>query len=133
MSSQTDKDALRALYTAYIARANAYDIEGMASFYAPSITFNSETKTPAEALAPIKPVTEAFENWRLDVKHLTIDGDLISSHIELSGIHKGTFMGVEATGRSVKLQEMALYRVKDGKFVDVWVVLDMFALMQQIS
>ena len=105
----------------------------MASFYAPSITFNNETKTPAEALAPIKPVTEAFENWRLDVKHLTIDGDLISSHIELSGIHKGTFMGVEATGRSVKLQEMALYRVVEGKFVDVWVVLDMFSLMQQIS
>ena len=36
------------------------------------------------------------------------------------GTHRGPFLGVQATGRSVSTQEFAFYRVDAGRLAEVW-------------
>ena len=48
------------------------------------------------------------------------------------GTHRGAFQGIEATGRRVTISEFTFYRLKDGKFAEVWDFADMDAVMRQI-
>jgi predicted ester cyclase len=48
------------------------------------------------------------------------------------GTHRGPFLGVPATGRSVSTQEFALYRVEAGRITEVWVTADDLQLLEQL-
>ena len=41
--------------------------------------------------------------------------------------------GVPATGRSIELRGINMFRVKDGRVVEQWAELDMLGLLQQIG
>jgi predicted ester cyclase len=66
------------------------------------------------------------------MQHIVIDGDDIVVHFTVTGTHLGTFEGIEATGRPVTVSQFTLYRLDDGKFAEVWDLVDTNALMNQI-
>jgi predicted ester cyclase len=63
----------------------------------------------------------------LEVRNLAIDGDLIPLHFSVTGTHRGSFKGTDATGRRVTISQFTVYRVEDQKFADVWDLADMDA------
>jgi predicted ester cyclase len=66
------------------------------------------------------------------MRHIVVDADYIACHFTVTGTHRGS-SGVEATGRRVSISEFTLYHVEDGKFVEVWDLADMDAVMRQIG
>lgn len=123
----------RALYEDYLRCCNEHDFDGMAAFYAPSIRVNDAPMDPNAVAAQFEPIVSAFPDWHWDMRHIVVDTDYIAVHFTVTGTHRGTFQGVEATGRRVSIPEFTLYRVVDGKFADVWDLADMAALLRQIS
>lgn len=123
----------RALYEAYLRCCNEHDFDGMATFYAPSIRVNDAPMDPNAVAAQFEPIVSAFPDWHWDMRHIVVDTDYIAVHFTVTGTHRGTFQGIEATGRRVSIPEFTLYRVVDGKFADVWDLADMAALLRQIS
>ncbi|MBI3856864.1 MAG: ester cyclase [Planctomycetes bacterium] len=75
----------------------------------------------------------AFPDMQMKVEHLVAEGDLVVVHIASTGTHKGEMMGIPATGIAIKVNEMHLARVKDGKFVEHWGVEDQMAMMLQLG
>jgi predicted ester cyclase len=69
---------------------------------------------------------------RWELRHLLVDGDWIAGHFLLSGTHRGPFLGVPATGRSVTAREFALYRIEDGRIAEDWEALDYDDLNKQV-
>jgi predicted ester cyclase len=67
------------------------------------------------------------------MRHIVIDGDNIVVHFTVTGTHRGAFQGTEATGRRVTVSEFTLYHLEDGKFGEVWDLVDMDAVMKQIG
>ena len=63
---------------------------------------------------------------------LVVDGDWIAAHFDDTGTHRGTAFGLAATGRSVRTQEFAFYRVADGKIAEVWGTADDLDLLDQL-
>ncbi len=47
--------------------------------------------------------------------------------------HSGEFMGIEATGKRVKIRYMDFWKVVDGKIEDNWVMVDFPSVMQQLG
>ncbi|WP_298430661.1 ester cyclase [uncultured Jannaschia sp.] len=47
--------------------------------------------------------------------------------------HRGTFMGVEATGKRVEIRYMDFWKVVDGKIVDNWVMVDFPHVLAQLG
>lgn len=123
----------RALYEDYLRCCNEHDFDGMAAFYAPSIRVNDAPMDPNAVAAQFEPIVSAFPDWHWDMRHIVVDTDYIAVHFTVTGTHRGTFQGIEATGRRVSIPEFTLYRVVDGKFADVWDLADMAALLRQIS
>ena len=48
-------------------------------------------------------------------------------------IHSGAFMGIPPTGKRVEIRYMDFWKVKDGKIVDNWVMVDFPHVMQQLG
>jgi len=49
------------------------------------------------------------------------------------GTHTGSFMGMEATGRQIAINGIAIYRIRDGKIAHEWNMDDLLGLLQQIG
>jgi predicted ester cyclase len=86
-----------------------------------------------DVAAQFAPIFAAFPDWRWEMRNLAIDGDLIALHFSVTGTHRGSFEGTEATGRRVTISQFTIYRVEDQKFADVWDLADMDAVRRQIG
>ena len=47
--------------------------------------------------------------------------------------HSGVFMGIAATGKQVQIRYMDFWRVRDGKIVDNWVMVDFPDVLRQLG
>ena len=126
-------DEYRSLYLSYLGYCNDHDFDSMASFYTPTIKVNDASMDPAAVTAQFAPVIAAFPDWHWEMRHLVVDDDNIVVQFAVTGTHRGTFQGIEATGRRVAVSEFTRYRLEHGKFAEVWDLLDMDALLRQIS
>lgn len=128
-----DDDERRAIYQAYIEHCNSHNFEAMEEFYTSPININGQPWTPSQVTAQFKPLVEAFPDWHWDIRHMTIDGDYLSLHFEVTGTHLGTFQGIEPTGRRVTTSQFTLYHLKGSKYANVWDLTDFDSIVKQIS
>jgi predicted ester cyclase len=61
------------------------------------------------------------------------EGDLVVSHIVGRGVHKGELFGIPATNRDVETDGIVIHRVRDGRIVEYWSVVDVARVLQQIG
>ena len=66
------------------------------------------------------------------LRQVTSDG-LVASHVRLRGTQRGEFQGIPATGASIDVTAMQFTRVKDGRLVAHWTVIDRLGLMEQLG
>lgn len=60
-------------------------------------------------------------------------GDKVYTYAFWEGTHTGAFMGVPPTGKKVHVEYMDIWRAKDGKIRENWVVMDIMGLMIQLG
>jgi predicted ester cyclase len=61
------------------------------------------------------------------------EGDLVVSHIVGRGVHEGELLGIPATNREVETGGIAIHRVRDGKIVEYWSIVDVARILQQLG
>ena len=127
------RDEHRSLYLSYLECCNEHEIDRMASFYTSTIRINEAPMDPAAVAAQFAPLFSAFPDWHWEIRNLVVDGDYIAGHFAVTGTHREAFQGIEATGRRVTISEFTFYRLEDGKFAEVWDLVDMDAVMKHIG
>jgi steroid delta-isomerase-like uncharacterized protein len=75
----------------------------------------------------------AFPDFTAEIRHIVAEGDLVATYKRFSGTHAGEFMGIPATGRRASFDAFDLLKLRGGKVVDHWVVLDVAGLLQQLG
>jgi predicted ester cyclase len=61
------------------------------------------------------------------------EDDLVVSQILGRGVHKGDLLGIPATNKDVETTGIAIHRVRDGKIVEYWSVVDIAQVLQQVG
>jgi len=61
------------------------------------------------------------------------EGDLVVSYIVGRGVHAGELMGIPATHKEVETAGIAIHRVRDGKIVEYWSVVDVARILHQVG
>jgi steroid delta-isomerase-like uncharacterized protein len=75
----------------------------------------------------------AFPDWRSDLDFCVAEGDLVVEHFTASGTQQGEIFGVPASGQTVSLRGINIWRVRDGHIVERWGRLDELGLMRQLG
>jgi predicted ester cyclase len=70
---------------------------------------------------------------RHEITMQVAEGDLVVSRIVGRGVHEGELLGIPATNRDVETDGIAIHRVRDGKIVEYWVVVDVARVLQQMG
>lgn len=75
----------------------------------------------------------AFPDMKVDVETMVAAEDKVSFAYTLTGTHKGDFMGVPGTGKSIKARGMQISRFENGKMVERWGSSDELGILKQIG
>lgn len=75
----------------------------------------------------------AFPDLVYVVEDEVAEGELVVARFSARGTHRGTFLGVAPTGRTVTYGGFDMNRVRDGRIVESWVHYDALALLQQLG
>lgn len=75
----------------------------------------------------------AFPDVNVRATHYVAEGDKVVGRFEVTGTHRGYFMGLPPTGRPVRYEEIAIVRFAGGRIVEHWAVADALAIMQQLA
>jgi predicted ester cyclase len=78
-------------------------------------------------------VRAAFPDWHNRVDDLIAEGDRVAARLTWTGTHRGELMGVAATGRRVTYGGVGLFRLRDARIEDAWVVGDTQQLWRSIG
>lgn len=76
---------------------------------------------------------ESFPDLRFEIHELVASDDLVAIRLTLTGTHRGTWNGIAASGRSVRVAEMMFFRFDGDLIVEMWETFDELGLLRQIG
>ena len=66
------------------------------------------------------------------IHDMVAEGDRVAARLTTSAKHTGTFMGIEPSGRRYSIDEIHIFRLRDGQLVEHWHAFDTASLMAQL-
>ena len=83
--------------------------------------------------AVIYGLRSAFPDMHWVVKEMVAEGEKVVTRFVWTGTHRGDFLGIPGTGRSVEVNGVVIDRLEDGKMADSRILMDTMGLMQQLG
>ena len=75
----------------------------------------------------------AFPDWHSEPDILLGEGDLVVEHFTARGTQQGEMFGMPATGRTVTLPGINIWRVRDRRITERWGCLDELGFLRQLG
>lgn len=69
---------------------------------------------------------------KFEIQDVIAEGDRVAVRVTTSARQTGPFMGLEPTGNSYSVDEIHIFRIRDGQLVEHWHQFDKMSLMQQL-
>jgi steroid delta-isomerase-like uncharacterized protein len=106
--------------------------------------FRADYREHNGTVASFGPGTEGYSNFlrhlfnafpedQVTIEEIVAEGDRVAYRGTESGTHKAEFLGIPATGKSASWTEIQFFRFQDGKVVEHWVDVDLFAWFTQLG
>jgi predicted ester cyclase len=67
------------------------------------------------------------------IHDMIADGDEVAVRLTTTARHTGAFMGIEPTGKRYSIDEIHIFRLRDGQLVEHWHEFDRAKLMAQLK
>jgi steroid delta-isomerase-like uncharacterized protein len=81
----------------------------------------------------LRGLREAFPDMLWTVPEQIVEGDKVVTRFDLTGTHRGEFLGIPATDKTVKVWGMVIDRLDRGRIRDTRILMDTFGLMMQLG
>jgi steroid delta-isomerase-like uncharacterized protein len=139
--SSAEVAANKALFKRFHDAANTGDLALLATTIDEMVAPDAVIRTPlpidttgAEALKQIwAALFTVYPDIHVTVEDVIAEGDKVVVRNTVTGTHRGEFMGVAPTGKPVSYNEIFIFRFADGRVVETWGVVDVYAQMKQIG
>lgn len=86
-----------------------------------------------ELMANMQGVRAAFPDRKNTVTRLLGQGDKVAATFKIEAVHSGNLFGIEATGKPINIDAAAVFKLKDGKIIEEWIMADEAALLRQLG
>jgi len=105
--------------------------------YAPNYVehgLQPETVNSSEALKQeVGMFLTGIPDLHFTIEDLIAEGDKVVWRLNSKGTHKGTFMGIPATGKTASVTGIVIFRLENSLIVEGWVSIDSLGLLQQLG
>ncbi|MGI5131259.1 ester cyclase [Pseudonocardia sp. CA-107938] len=112
----SSRAGLEQMYRRYLDRCNEHRFAELGEFVAQHVEINGEVAGLERYGSGLQTVIDAIPDFHWDLQHLLVDGPWLAARL----IDTGTTVD----GRSIHLQEFAMYRTDGGRIAAVWGDLD---------
>ena len=75
----------------------------------------------------------AFPDFAESVEDVVVEGDRVVTRFTASGTHLGPLRDFAPTGRTMRMAEMAIFRIAGGRIVEKWGVVDHLGMLEQLG
>lgn len=75
----------------------------------------------------------AFPDLEISIDDQVADEHSVVTRKTFRGTHRGTFLGIPATGKRIAFEVIDILRVRNGVITDHWFVGDRLSLLQQLG
>ena len=75
----------------------------------------------------------AFPDMHYEIVHLFGDGDLVTLNLQGTATHRGTWRGIEPTGRRVHIAALSVFTFRDGRIIARHNVTDIDGVLRQLQ
>ncbi|MHB1571897.1 MAG: ester cyclase [Solirubrobacteraceae bacterium] len=138
MTQDTAATANIELVRAGVADLNSGDLDACVDRATPDLVMNlAELPEPSRGIAAWRQGAEmmrrAFPDLHAHIEDILAAQDRVAVRLTFTGTHSGEFLGIPATGRSVRYVSHEFYRVTDGLIAEEWICSDMATLIRQIT
>jgi steroid delta-isomerase-like uncharacterized protein len=132
--SEANKNVMRRIAKDVL---NAKNLAAADALCAPDVVDHSAFPGQPPGLAGMKQrwamIFEAFPDFEVTIHAIVAEGDLVALRTTGRGTHRGTFMGIPATGRTIHFTETNFNRIVDGRQVEHWADRSVFEVMKQLG
>lgn len=120
-------------YRNYIEAANSRDFKTIISMINDEVLLNGKKSKKEESIAGFKNVVSVFPDHKWQIEDLLVDGNVIAVRLKNSGTPiKSSPFGTNSNGLTVEYTEFASYKIRDGKFVEMWWLIDDLDIRKQL-
>ncbi len=84
-------------------------------------------------LGYMQTIRDAFPDFYNHIEEIVATDDRAVARLTYSGTHEGELLGRPATGRRIEYAGVAMFTMDDGRISKVWVLGDLWGLMQQLE
>jgi predicted ester cyclase len=136
-AAQSQADANKALVQNYYKIVNTPDLNGYENLLATDYKrYISDNSPPLAADANKKRMLgfhAVFPDFLLTPEEIVAEGDLVAAHCVFTGTQKAPFLGIPPTGIQIKVWSVEVFRIENGKIVEMWGGPDVFNGLQQLG
>ena len=136
VETPTSTADLHRLADEYVRLVNLHDLDGLFALYAPDFRNHAAHGTTSgveEARAVLASFLDAVPDFAATPVRVVAEDDWFAISFILTGTNTGPFNGTPATGRSIKVLEVRMFKVVDGKLTDHWGLIDLTTLFAQLQ
>ena len=109
------------------------DVSSVPAFYAPTFLLNGEETTTEQFAEGVVAWRAHFPDFGVSVDQLFSCRDIVVTRMLYRGTHRGDFKNVRATGRSIDVSGIDIFRFRDGKVVEHWHEADHLEMFRQLG
>jgi steroid delta-isomerase-like uncharacterized protein len=115
---------------------NSQDFEALQDLVDPDYLYRTpgeEVRGVAGLRGLLTAYRRGFPDLELVIEDMFGDESRVATAFTFNGTHRGELMGVPPTGRSVSVHGIIHSRVRDGRIVAEWELLDLSTMYQQLG
>jgi ketosteroid isomerase-like protein len=113
------------------------DLAAADAILAPEFSLHTPLPTPGPGIEAMNNVITtcraAFHGLNVTIDDIMVNGDKVTARFTARGIHNGEFMGIPPTGKSIAMTGIEIFRIKEGKIIELWGEANLMGLMQQLG
>lgn len=113
------------------------DYDSLYKFCHKDFIFYPQVDTPFKGVEGLieseKKNFDAFSDFKMPIKDVIAEGDLVAVYMEFTGTHTGKYLGIEPTNKKVHFSLMMFLRIKDGKIIEKRSHVDVNDIIRQLK
>ena len=119
----------------HLERINRRDVQRAVDAYAPDVLFHGLSREPLDREGTCHVLLEfmsGFPDAQLRVEDIIADENRVVVRHAFHGTHRAPYGGIPATGRLIKFDGVAVYRLANERIVEGWLGQGCPTLLEQL-